>query len=74
MKKSVETTVREWLMVMKIACDEDSPFCGQVDLTKIFSLPIETQRAIHDALTPLQRERLKEVYGPKEPPQEGGAE
>lgn len=65
MSKSVEKTVQEWLMMLRIACDDDSPFCGMVDLSEIFSLPIETQRAIYDALTPTQREIIKEKYGPK---------
>lgn len=61
--KSDDAVVAEWLAVMAIATDRDSPFAGMVDLTEIFKLPIHVQRRIHDAMTPEQLERLTELYG-----------
>jgi hypothetical protein len=63
--KPQESTTHDWLTVIKIAIAEDSPFKGMVDLTGIFKLPIATQQAIFDALLPEERDRLKELYGPK---------
>jgi hypothetical protein len=36
-----------------------------VDLRDIFKLPVETQYEIYDALSPAERDRLKDIYGPK---------
>jgi len=61
-----DATVREWLAVIAMATDADSPFVGMVDLTGIFALPLPLQHRIHDAMTPEQRNRLAAVYGPKQ--------
>ena len=66
MSKTKDATVEEWLMMLRIACDPDSPFVGMVDLTGIFKLPLEVQRAIHARLTPDQLDLIKKYYGPKE--------
>jgi hypothetical protein len=66
MSKTEETTVNEWLTVIHMACDPDSPFTGMIDLTEIFNLPLEIQKKIHAALTPVQLECMKKLYGPKE--------
>lgn len=78
--KNDDTTVREWLTMLRIATDADSPFAGMVDLTGIFALPLYVQQRIHDAMTPAQLDRLRELYGaPKkdavdrvETPRDGG--
>lgn len=66
MAKSEGTVVQEWLNVIKIATDADSPFCGMVDLREIFKLPLATQWKIFDQLTDEQKERLQAVYGTEE--------
>jgi hypothetical protein len=63
--KSDATVVQEWLNVLKIATDADSPFAGMVDLRSIFGLPLAQQQQIFDGLTPAERDRLKALYGPK---------
>lgn len=63
--KSEKTIVQEWLAVIRIAIDEDSPFAGMVQLHQIFDLPISTQCLIYDALSGREKYRLKELYGPK---------
>lgn len=64
--KSEDAVVQEWLMVIKVACDADSPFAGMVDLAPIFKLPLTTQRKIHDAMSAAEREQMRKLYGPKE--------
>jgi hypothetical protein len=64
--KSEDAVVQEWLMVLKVATDTDSPFCGMVDLREIFELPRATQWKIFDQLTAEQKERLQAVYGTEE--------
>jgi hypothetical protein len=66
MSRSEEAVVKEWLMVIKVACDADSPFAGMVDLSGIFSLPITTQRKIYDAMSQDERDRMKSLYAPKD--------
>jgi hypothetical protein len=66
MPKTEQATVDEWLTVLSIACDPESPFAGQVDLTDIFKLPLAVQRQIYDRLAPNQIELIKKFYGPKE--------
>lgn len=66
MKKSESAVVKEWLVMIQIACDADSPFAGMVDLSSIHTLPLSTQRLIFDAMTQEQRDRMKLLYGPKE--------
>lgn len=65
MRKSEDVVVQEWLSVIKIAIDANSPFAGMVDLREIVSLPLPTQKKIYDAMTPAERDRMKELYGPK---------
>lgn len=65
MPKNTETIVNEWLSVIHVACDPGSPFAGMVDLTEIFKLPLEVQRKIHAALTPVQLDWMKHFYGEK---------
>ena len=65
MTKTAEATVDEWLSVIHIACDPESQFAGMVDLTEIFKLPLEVQRKIHAALTPVQLDWMKHFYGEK---------
>ena len=66
MDQATEKKVREWLTMIKIATDEDSPFAGMIDLTSIFKLPRTTQKIIYDALPEDTKARLKELYGNKE--------
>ena len=66
MSKSEETVVKEWLTVIKVACDADSPFAGMVDLSGIFSLPIQTQRKIHDSMSDDEKNQMKKLYAPQE--------
>jgi hypothetical protein len=63
---AMESTVKEWLVMLEIACDPESPFAGMVDLSGIFELPIDVQREIHSRLEPRQLELIKKFYGPKE--------
>ena len=65
-KRSEEAVVQEWLTVIKVACDADSPFAGMVDLSGIFSLPIQTQRKIHDAMSEDEKAQMKKLYAPKQ--------
>lgn len=58
-----DATVKEWLTMLMVATDADSPFAGMVDLTGIFALPHHVQQRIHDAMTPAQLGRLRELYG-----------
>jgi hypothetical protein len=67
--KAKESAASEWLTVIRIAIAEDSPFKGMVNLADIFKLPLATQHVIFNALLPEERDRLKELYGPKK---EGG--
>ena len=57
--------VEEWLAVIKIATDSDSPFMGMVDLTPIFQEPLAIQHEIFDALSDEQKAQMKSLYGPK---------
>jgi len=66
MPKTADATVDEWLTVLSIACDPESPFVGMVDLTDIFKLPLAVQQQIYDRLAPNQIELIKKFYGPKE--------
>lgn len=66
MTKTDEATVEEWLTMLAVSCDPESPFAGMVDLSGIFALPLEVQRKIYDRLTPGQIELIKRYYGPKE--------
>jgi hypothetical protein len=66
MPKTAEPNVDEWLTVLAIACDPDSPFAGMVDLTGIFKLPLAVQQQIYDRLEPHQIELIKRFYGAKE--------
>jgi hypothetical protein len=63
--KTKDKTVEDWVLVIKLAIEKDSPFKGMVDLRDIFKLPLETQYEIYDALSPAERDRLKDIYGPK---------
>lgn len=58
-----EPTVDDMVATILVAIDDGSPFKGMIDLSGIFDLPLATQQAIYDALTPEQRDKLKEVYG-----------
>lgn len=62
-KTKKNDVVEEWVMVIRVAIDDQSPFQGLVDLTEIFDLPLDTQQAIFDALTVEQRAQLKAIYG-----------
>lgn len=61
-----QPTVEDLVATIKIAIDDKSPFKGMIDLSEIFDLPLETQQAVYDALSPEDLEQLKAVYGPKE--------
>ena len=65
-----KSTVQEWLSVIKIATDPDSPFVGMVDLTPIFQEPLAVQHEIFNALSDEQKARMKSLYGPKPEPGE----
>lgn len=65
-KTAKPETVQDWLALIRIATDADSPFCGMVDLRDIFNVPLPMQHEIFNNLTPEQRDRLKEVYGAKD--------
>lgn len=63
MAKTEQSIVNDWLLIIRVACDPESPFAGLVDLTEIFRLPLETQQKIHAALEPHQLELMRKYYG-----------
>ena len=52
-------TIDEWITVLKIQLEDDSPFQGLVDIRPILDLPLSTQNKIFDALPPHLREKVK---------------
>jgi hypothetical protein len=52
-------TIEEWITVLKIQLEDDSPFQGLVDIRPILDLPLSTQNKIFDALPPHLREKVK---------------
>jgi hypothetical protein len=60
--KNDNEIVKEWVMMIKMAIDEKSPFRGMVDLTGIFGLPMDLQHAIHEQLSPEECDTMKELY------------
>jgi hypothetical protein len=61
-----DAVVKEWLMMIKVACDPASPFAGMVDISGLMKLPLPTQKRIFDAMTVEERGHMKALYGPKD--------
>jgi len=62
-RQTEQQTVDEWLLAIRLATDEDSPFLGMVDLREIFDLPLHIQQQVYDALSDQERTRLTDLYG-----------
>ena len=60
-----QSVVEQWLAVIRLAIDPKSPFAGQVDLSRIFDLSHADQCLIYEALSGVEKFRLKELYGKK---------
>lgn len=58
-----DAVVEEWRVMLAIALDGDSPFAGMVDISGLLKLPLPTQRRIHEAMTPEQRDQMRKLYG-----------
>ena len=56
-------TIDEWITVLKIQLEDDSPFQGLVDIRPILDLPLSTQNKIFDALPPHLRKKVKGANG-----------
>lgn len=59
-------TVDEWVITIRMATDDDSPFQGMIDLTPIFKEDLDVQHEIFNRLSDETKEKLQELYGEKE--------
>lgn len=62
-KNWTESDVKLHLATIRMAIDKDSPFRGMIDLTELFKLPIDLQKAIHAGLTEDEKKQVQELYG-----------
>jgi hypothetical protein len=56
-------SIKEWVMTIQLATDENSPFKGMIDLSGIFKEPIDKQQEIFDLLSDKTKENLQILYG-----------